>query len=41
VYDSEVVDALPANDHDQLVHAALTPTQLIVLGEDSGRRADC
>jgi 5-formyltetrahydrofolate cyclo-ligase len=32
VYDSEVVDALPANDHDQLVYAALTPTQLIVLG---------
>jgi len=32
VYDSEVVDALPANDHDQLVHAALTPSQLIVLG---------
>jgi 5-formyltetrahydrofolate cyclo-ligase len=32
VYDSEVVDALPANDHDQLVHAALTPTQLIALG---------
>ena len=31
VYDSEVVEALPADDHDQLVHAALTPNQLIVL----------
>jgi 5-formyltetrahydrofolate cyclo-ligase len=32
VYDSEVVEALPADDHDQLVHAALTPSQLIGLG---------
>ncbi len=32
VYDSEIVDALPTNDHDQLVQAALTPTQLIMLG---------
>jgi 5-formyltetrahydrofolate cyclo-ligase len=31
VYDSEVVEALPTDDHDQLVHAALTPNQLIVL----------
>jgi 5-formyltetrahydrofolate cyclo-ligase len=31
VYDSEVVEELPADDHDQLVHAALTPTRLIVL----------
>ncbi len=31
VYDSEVVEALPADDHDQRVHAALTPSQLILL----------
>lgn len=31
VYDSEIVEALPANDHDHPVHAALTPNRLIVL----------
>ncbi|TCO48470.1 5-formyltetrahydrofolate cyclo-ligase [Kribbella antiqua] len=31
VYDDEVVDALPADDHDHPVDAALTPNQLIVL----------
>jgi 5-formyltetrahydrofolate cyclo-ligase len=31
VYDSEIIEALPADDHDQLVDAALTPNQLIVL----------
>ncbi len=31
VYDAEIVEALPADPHDQLVHAALTPNQLIVL----------
>ncbi|TDD62022.1 5-formyltetrahydrofolate cyclo-ligase [Kribbella antibiotica] len=32
VYDSEVVDALPSDPHDHLVHAALTPTGLLPLG---------
>jgi 5-formyltetrahydrofolate cyclo-ligase len=32
VYDSEVVEALPADDHDHPVHAALTPNRLIPLG---------
>ena len=32
VYDSEVVEALPADAHDHLVHAALTPSRLIPLG---------
>jgi len=32
VYDSEVVEALPADEHDQPVHAALTPNHLITLG---------
>jgi 5-formyltetrahydrofolate cyclo-ligase len=31
VYDAEVVEALPVDDHDQRVHAALTPNQLIQL----------
>ena len=31
VYDSEIVDSLPANSHDQLVDAALTPTRLTPL----------
>jgi 5-formyltetrahydrofolate cyclo-ligase len=31
VYDTEVVEDLPADDHDHPVDAALTPTQLIVL----------
>ncbi len=31
VYDAEVVEALPVDDHDQRVHAALTPNQLILL----------
>ncbi|MEU4604025.1 5-formyltetrahydrofolate cyclo-ligase [Kribbella sp. NPDC023972] len=31
VYDAEVVEALPADEHDQPVHAALTPNQLILL----------
>ncbi|TCO34685.1 5-formyltetrahydrofolate cyclo-ligase [Kribbella steppae] len=31
VYDSEVVEALPVDDHDQRVHAALTPNRLILL----------
>ncbi len=32
VYDSEVVEALPADAHDHRVHAALTPNRLIPLG---------
>ncbi|TDD29002.1 5-formyltetrahydrofolate cyclo-ligase [Kribbella turkmenica] len=32
VYDAEVVEALPADEHDHLVDAALTPNRLIVLG---------
>jgi 5-formyltetrahydrofolate cyclo-ligase len=31
VYDSEIVEALPADGHDQLVDAAITPNHLIVL----------
>lgn len=31
VYDSEVVEALPVDDHDQRVHAVLTPIRLIPL----------
>jgi 5-formyltetrahydrofolate cyclo-ligase len=31
VYDSEIVDSLPADSHDHLVDAALTPTRLIPL----------
>ena len=31
VYDAEVVEALPADDHDQLVDAAITPNHLIML----------
>ncbi|TWD79087.1 5-formyltetrahydrofolate cyclo-ligase [Kribbella amoyensis] len=31
VYDNEVLDSVPADPHDQLVHAALTPTRLIRL----------
>ncbi|MFK4086972.1 5-formyltetrahydrofolate cyclo-ligase [Kribbella sp. NPDC020789] len=31
VYDSEIVDALPSDPHDQLVHAALTPTGMVPL----------
>jgi len=31
VYDSEVVEALPADPHDHPVHAALTPNRLIPL----------
>ncbi|WP_405061690.1 5-formyltetrahydrofolate cyclo-ligase [Kribbella sp. NBC_01505] len=31
VYDSEVVDSLPSDPHDQLVHSALTPSGLIPL----------
>ncbi|GAB2674099.1 5-formyltetrahydrofolate cyclo-ligase [Kribbella swartbergensis] len=31
VYDSEVFDALPSDEHDHPVHAALTPNRLIVL----------
>jgi 5-formyltetrahydrofolate cyclo-ligase len=32
VYDSEVVDSLPSDPHDHLVHAALTPTGLVPVG---------
>lgn len=32
VRDSEIVDSLPADLHDQPVHAALTPTRLVRLG---------
>lgn len=31
VYDAEVVEALPADEHDHPVHAALTPNRLIPL----------
>ncbi|WP_406051417.1 5-formyltetrahydrofolate cyclo-ligase [Kribbella sp. NBC_00889] len=31
VYDVEVVDKLPADDHDRPVHAALTPNHLLLL----------
>ncbi|MFI7067803.1 5-formyltetrahydrofolate cyclo-ligase [Kribbella sp. NPDC050124] len=31
VYDAEVIEELPADDHDHLVHAALTPNRLIAL----------
>ena len=31
VYESEIVDSLPADSHDHLVDAALTPTRLIPL----------
>jgi 5-formyltetrahydrofolate cyclo-ligase len=33
VYEAEIVEALPSDDHDQLVHAALTPNRLIPLGK--------
>lgn len=31
VYDTEILDELPADPHDQSVHAALTPTDLVLL----------
>jgi 5-formyltetrahydrofolate cyclo-ligase len=31
VYDSEIVETLPSDVHDQLVDAALTPTRLVPL----------
>ncbi|WBQ06713.1 5-formyltetrahydrofolate cyclo-ligase [Kribbella sp. CA-293567] len=34
VHDSEIVDSLPADPHDQPVHAALTPTRLVRLSPD-------
>ena len=36
VYDSEIVDSLPADSHDHRVEAALTPTRLVPLRD--GRR---
>jgi 5-formyltetrahydrofolate cyclo-ligase len=34
VHDSEILDSLPADPHDQPVHAALTPTRLVQLSAD-------
>ncbi|WP_433009050.1 5-formyltetrahydrofolate cyclo-ligase [Kribbella sp. CA-294648] len=36
VYDSEIVDSLPADPHDQPVHAALTPTRLVQVSDMMG-----
>ena len=33
VYDTEIVDQLPSDRHDQPVNAALTPTRLVPLGD--------
>lgn len=35
VYDTEVVDALPADPHDQRVPGALTPQRLVTVGDRS------
>jgi len=38
VHDTEIVDSLPADPHDQPVEAALTPTRLVQLADPAGSR---